>query len=236
MFSSDKETPSELIRAKDLSGFDVWALPSFDPHVEEPEPEPAPEPDPEPEPEPAPEPEPTDPAAPPPEEKAQMDVEARIRALLTELGIATTDLDAAIGTLGTEYKRMLGQAGVREQLQAAFVPLGCPEGEDMVRWATGEIVRLRPLADQGQQARDLLITETLAAGVRATPPGMTFAEETYKGLLAVAPFESIRQMRDDFEARARENFQAGRVTRQTEADPPAPAGEVRPPAAAFRTI
>jgi flagellar assembly protein FliH len=45
MFSSDKETPSELIRAKDLSGFDVWALPSFDPHVEEPEPEPAPEPE-----------------------------------------------------------------------------------------------------------------------------------------------------------------------------------------------
>lgn len=40
MFSSDKEAPSELIRAKDLRGIDVWALPSFDPHVEEPEPAP----------------------------------------------------------------------------------------------------------------------------------------------------------------------------------------------------
>ncbi|RJX80628.1 flagellar assembly protein FliH [Pseudomonas sp. LS-2] len=40
MFSSDKEAPSELIRAKDLRGLDVWALPSFDPQVEEPEPEP----------------------------------------------------------------------------------------------------------------------------------------------------------------------------------------------------
>jgi flagellar assembly protein FliH len=33
-----KEPPSELIRAKDLKGVDVWALPSFDPEVEAPEP------------------------------------------------------------------------------------------------------------------------------------------------------------------------------------------------------
>jgi len=46
MFSSDKEAPSELIRAKDLRGIDVWTLPSFDPHVEEPEPEPEVEPEP----------------------------------------------------------------------------------------------------------------------------------------------------------------------------------------------
>ena len=40
-----KESPSELIRAKDVAGFDRWAIPSFDPEVEippEPEPEPAP--------------------------------------------------------------------------------------------------------------------------------------------------------------------------------------------------
>lgn len=43
MFSSNKEPPSELIRAKDVGGFDVWSLPSFDPHREEP-PEPEPEP------------------------------------------------------------------------------------------------------------------------------------------------------------------------------------------------
>lgn len=40
MFSSDKEPPSELIRAKDLRGIDVWTLPSFDPHVHEADPEP----------------------------------------------------------------------------------------------------------------------------------------------------------------------------------------------------
>ncbi|MDD2055476.1 flagellar assembly protein FliH [Pseudomonas putida] len=32
--------PTDLIRARDVEGFDIWALPSFDPHVPEPEPEP----------------------------------------------------------------------------------------------------------------------------------------------------------------------------------------------------
>src|SRR5450830_2131229 len=32
--------PTDLIRARDVGGFDLWSLPSFDPHVEEPEPEP----------------------------------------------------------------------------------------------------------------------------------------------------------------------------------------------------
>ncbi|CAG8867936.1 hypothetical protein PS627_02697 [Pseudomonas fluorescens] len=36
------ERPSDLIRARDLEGLDVWALPSFDP---QPEPEPEPEPE-----------------------------------------------------------------------------------------------------------------------------------------------------------------------------------------------
>ena len=38
--SSKDETPSDLIRARDVGGFDIWSLPSFDPHVPESEPEP----------------------------------------------------------------------------------------------------------------------------------------------------------------------------------------------------
>ena len=38
--SNNDETPSDLIRARDVGGFDVWSLPSFDPHKPEPEPEP----------------------------------------------------------------------------------------------------------------------------------------------------------------------------------------------------
>ncbi|ROM78279.1 flagellar assembly protein FliH [Pseudomonas brassicacearum] len=40
MSAKSDESPSDLIRARDVGGFDVWSLPSFDPHVPEPEPEP----------------------------------------------------------------------------------------------------------------------------------------------------------------------------------------------------
>lgn len=49
MSSSNKESSSDLIRARDIRGLDVWALPSFDPYVPPPEPEPAPAPEPDPE-------------------------------------------------------------------------------------------------------------------------------------------------------------------------------------------
>ncbi len=44
MSSKHDESNTDLIRAKDVSGFDIWSLPSFDPFVPEPEPEPEPEP------------------------------------------------------------------------------------------------------------------------------------------------------------------------------------------------
>ncbi|ROM71333.1 flagellar assembly protein FliH [Pseudomonas brassicacearum] len=40
MSAKSDESPSDLIRARDVGGFDVWSLPSFDPHVPEPEPAP----------------------------------------------------------------------------------------------------------------------------------------------------------------------------------------------------
>ncbi|WP_260955414.1 flagellar assembly protein FliH [Pseudomonas citri] len=40
MSAKSEDSPSDLIRARDVAGFDVWSLPSFDPHVPEPEPEP----------------------------------------------------------------------------------------------------------------------------------------------------------------------------------------------------
>ncbi|WP_095051757.1 flagellar assembly protein FliH [Pseudomonas sp. Irchel s3b2] len=44
MSSKHDESQTDLIRGKHVAGFDVWALPSFDPFVPEPEPEPEPEP------------------------------------------------------------------------------------------------------------------------------------------------------------------------------------------------
>lgn len=40
MSAKSDDSPSDLIRARDVGGFDVWSLPSFDPHVPEPEPAP----------------------------------------------------------------------------------------------------------------------------------------------------------------------------------------------------
>jgi flagellar assembly protein FliH len=37
---NNDESPTDLIRARDVGGFDIWSLPSFDPHQPEPEPEP----------------------------------------------------------------------------------------------------------------------------------------------------------------------------------------------------
>ena len=42
--AKNDEQPSDLIRARDVGGFESWALPSFDPPAPEPEPEPEPEP------------------------------------------------------------------------------------------------------------------------------------------------------------------------------------------------
>ncbi len=42
MSRPSEQHPSDLIRAKDLEAFDLWAIPSFDPEVPEPEPEPEP--------------------------------------------------------------------------------------------------------------------------------------------------------------------------------------------------
>ncbi|WP_455925018.1 flagellar assembly protein FliH [Pseudomonas putida] len=42
MSRPSEQHPSDLIRAEDLQGFDLWAIPSFDPELPEPEPEPEP--------------------------------------------------------------------------------------------------------------------------------------------------------------------------------------------------
>ena len=42
--SNKDEAPSDLIRARDVGGFDIWSLPSFDPPCAGAEPEPVEEP------------------------------------------------------------------------------------------------------------------------------------------------------------------------------------------------
>ncbi len=84
------------------------------------------------------------------------------------------------------------------------------EAQGELERSRAEVARLQPLADQGRAYRDELINQAVAEGVRAL--GETFPEETYRAMLANAPLEHIRQVRDTFAAQAAERFPGGRQT------------------------
>ncbi len=97
-------------------------------------------------------------------------------------------------------------------LEAAVRGLGrqLAEAQGELERSRAEVARLQPLADQGRAYRDELINQAVAEGVRAL--GETFPEETYRAMLANAPLEHIRQVRDTFAAQAAERFPGGRQT------------------------
>lgn len=77
--------------------------------------------------------------------------------------------------------------------------------------ARQEIARLQPLADQGRAYHEELVDQAIGEGVRAM--GEAFPEETYRAMLANAPLDHIRQIRDTFAAQAADRFPGGRLTR-----------------------
>ena len=81
------------------------------------------------------------------------------------------------------------------------------ELETTVRAKDAEIERLKPLADDGRAYRADLIADALAQGVRAL--GQTFAEETYRTVLAGAPIETIKRLRDDWQTVGDGRFPVG---------------------------
>lgn len=62
--------------------------------------------------------------------------------------------------------------------------------------AKATIAKLEPLAEDGRQYREHLITDTVAAGARAF--GKDFREDMYRGIMARADIEQIRAMKEDF--------------------------------------
>jgi len=100
-------------------------------------------------------------------------------------------------------------ATVRELLSTA----GIPVGEDIpaaVRAATDELVRLRPLADDGRTYRSDLVRDALTEGARALGTG--FSEETYRGILETSPLPAIKRMRDDWRSVGDKMFVGGRAS------------------------
>lgn len=79
-----------------------------------------------------------------------------------------------------------------------------------VRALAQEIVRLRPLADDGKRYKDDLIADTIASGVAAYGKG--FDEEQYRGILAKLDLDGILTMKRTFDARADEMLPTKRVT------------------------
>lgn len=134
------------------------------------------------------EPTPAEPEVQAEESEARAAVEAVRRALVEVRAPEGVALDAAVRGLG----RQLAEAQAELERSRA------------------EVTRLQPLADQGRAYRDELINQAVAEGVRAL--GETFPEETYRAMLANAPLEHIRQVRDTFAAQAAERFPGGRQT------------------------
>lgn len=84
--------------------------------------------------------------------------------------------------------------------------------------AQAEIDQLRPMARDGEQYRQDLVTQALAEGVRAL--GEHFDAGTYQGLLRNASLDVVKRMRDDWQRQADAVFGGGRVTKETH-EPPA---------------
>ncbi len=150
------------------------------------------------------------------EELVVVGIEVEEPATLVAPGGDEGDSDVA------EAERTL--AAIRDVTARSAAPQGISL-EAAVRWlneqlveatrqrdeAQQEVARLQPLADQGRAYRDELVNQAVAEGVRAM--GEAFPEETYRAMLAGAPLEHIRQVRDTFADQARVRFPGGRQTR-----------------------
>jgi len=129
------------------------------------------------------------------------------------------ELEAARRVLKAVEKSLgdFGGAGTLQERVAAMV-LTAREVDRLnseVKTLTGqvkekdaEIVRLKPLADEGKQYRADLVAEALAEGVRAY--GEEFDEETYRNLLEAAPLTTVKRMRNDWAKSAETRFVSGR--------------------------
>ncbi len=97
----------------------------------------------------------------------------------------------------------------RARLRGTGIRLG-KDPVKAVRALASEVLRLRPLADDGKRYRQDMESETLTAGARAYGP--KFHEERYRGILAQLDLDGIRELRDTFNARGDQQFGGGRQT------------------------
>jgi hypothetical protein len=121
-----------------------------------------------------------------------------------------------------------------DQIRALASEAGAPEGDvvEAVRWLVGENARLAPLADEGRQYREDLITDALAEGVRAM--GENFPAETYRQMFNRAGLEEIKLLRSKWQEQAALRFPGGRKSEDEERQPVQPERARKVPKAAYR--
>lgn len=105
-------------------------------------------------------------------------------------------------------------------LRVTIAGLGLPDGDlpAQVRWMASEVLRLRPLAADGETYRADLLADALFEGVRAM--GARFKQDTYRALFATAELATIKQFRDDWRATAGTIFPGGRQSEDKGEDGP----------------
>jgi hypothetical protein len=114
-------------------------------------------------------------------------------------------------TLLTSVRALAKEAGLSDDFADA---------EAGVRLLAAEVQRLRPLADDGTQYREVLTAAVVKEAVRAG-----HSEETYKALLTSAPLPTLRRMLDEFGAQGDRIFPGGRQTEDGTDLPDDPTGE-----------
>jgi hypothetical protein len=126
-------------------------------------------------------------------------------------------MDDERDTAALDTARAQGTQGAMDQVRGWLVEAGlAPTGawdrnvERVIRETGADLVRLRPLAVDGETYRQDLINDALAEGVRAL--GNAFSREAYEPVLKGASIEVIKRMRDDWKSVADKELAPGRAT------------------------
>jgi len=162
------------------------------------------------------------PAPAPAPEETDMELIARLRALL---GLTDGDPDDLIVERVRDAQAVADAAGTYEtEIRAA---LGLAEDADLPAALPG----LRREAEAGRAYRESLVSDALTEAVRALGAE---AHDRYAPVLAGLDLDAVRAMRDDWASVAAQRLPGGRLTVESAPTDPAPAPVTAPPADVYR--
>ena len=138
------------------------------------------------------------------------DVEVQIDVEEAKGQAENNEARATIEAVRTAMAETRAPAGITLDTAVRWLGAQLTETNRQLEESRAEVARLQPLADQGRAYREELINRAVAEGVRAL--GEKFPEETYRAMLANAPLEHVRQVKETFAVQAAVRFPGGRQT------------------------